>query len=148
MKRLLLVLSLAALMGGVLPTAATARARIVSSWNGHEIGSFYVEHPRKFGLVMADSDFQGYWLVRDAKWRHWGNGQTTATGKLASAALDGTQVRIRAQRHTYQSCLKSGDKVDFYNRAEIQIGGQHGWSPIPARSLSPQCNNPRSRLGR
>jgi hypothetical protein len=122
-------------------SAGTRDTRIISYWNGgNDVGSqHYVRHPRKVGFMIAGTGDQGYWLVRHAHWRHWGDRRTTTRGKLASAALSGTPVRIRARRHTYHSCRSPGDTVYFYARVRIHIHGEHNWRRIPHSSLVPQC---------
>jgi hypothetical protein len=144
MKRRLAIVGVFAALGLAAAGSADARVtRIVSWWNGHQVGTYYARHPHKLGLVMAGTNYQGYWLVRGVDWRHWGDRQTTARGELASAALSGTPVKIRASRNTYHSCLEPGDTVYFYSRAKIRIQGEDRWRPIPNNSLAPQCNNPR-----
>lgn len=145
MKRRLAMFALMAAAFGAISGSAEARTRIVSQWNGHGIGSYYVSHPKKLGLVMAGTGYQGYWLIRDVRWKHWGNRRTKAKGELASAALAGTPVVIRARRHTYRSCVRAGDRLHFYTRAKIRIKGQSDWMRIPHKSLAPQCNNLRGR---
>jgi hypothetical protein len=144
MKQRLATIGIVGALGFALaaPGSADARvARIISYWNGGNVGTpHYVKHPRRIGFVMAGTNYQGYWLLRHTHWRHWGHHRTTARGKLASAALAGTRVRIRARRHTYHSCRHPGDTVYFYTRVKIHIG-EH-WRRIPHNSLVPQCNNP------
>ena len=99
--------------------------------------------PRSLLTVLNEVGFNigdgGYWLVRHADWRHWGDQRTTAHGRLASAALDGTPVDVRAWRHTYHSCRHAGDTASFYARAKIRIQGEGKWRKIPHNSLVPQC---------
>ena len=144
MGRRLAIVALVTAAFVVASSSAEARTRIVSQWNGHGIGNYYVSHPKKLGLVMAGTGYQGYWLIRDAHWKHWGNRRTKAKGELASAALAGTPVVIRARRSTYRSCVRPGDHLYFYDRAKIRIRGESGWRRIPHKSLAPQCNNLRT----
>jgi hypothetical protein len=125
--------------------ASAHKTWIISYWHGGNVGPSVqaVHHPEKIGLVMSHTHHQGYWLIRDVHWRHWGHRRTTAQGKMASAALSGTPVRIRAHgRHTYHACRRPGDTVRFYTRAKIHIKGEDRWRKIPHNSLVPQCNNP------
>ena len=66
--------------------------RIISYWDGgSDAGTpHYVRHPRKVGFNIGDG---GYWLVRHADWRHWGDQRTNEHGRLSWAALEGTPDR-------------------------------------------------------
>jgi hypothetical protein len=145
-RRLSLIgIALVVALGLAIPASASARKTwIISAWNGGSeigIGAFYVHHPHRIGLVMAGGG-GGFWLIRETHWHRWGHRQTTAHGKLASAGLYGTPVRIVARRQTFHDCRAPGDTVYFYARVRIHIKGEDHRRTIPRYSLFPQCNNP------
>jgi hypothetical protein len=142
MKRPLATLAIVVALGVGLALPANASARethIASPWNGHQTGYYFKEHPAKLGFVMEGTQRSGYWLIKDAHWRHWGHHRTRAHGKLASADLDGTPVHIVASNRRPYQC--HGKKLHFYTRAKIHIRGEgHHWRRIPRPTLVPICH--------